>query len=72
MEKFDEFFNKNINVILQSLETFIDMYPQFSVNVVNNNETLDLFYMEMKKLYEDGAFNDGLDENLTIIKMMTI
>lgn len=48
------------------------MYPQFSVNVVNNNETLDLFYMEMKKLYEDGAFNDGLDENLTIIKMMTI
>ena len=72
MEKFDEFFNKNINVILQSLETFIDMYPQFSVNVVNNNETLDLFYMEMKKLYEDGAFNDGLDENLTIIQMMTI
>ena len=61
-----------MNGIVQALETFIDMYPQFSVNVVNNNETLDLFYMEMKKLYEDGAFNDGLDENLTIIQMMTI
>jgi hypothetical protein len=72
MEQFDEFFNKNINVILQSIETFIDMYPQFSIDLVNNNEKLDLFYMEMKKMYEDGTFNEGLDENLTIIKMMTI
>jgi hypothetical protein len=72
VENFDDFFNKNINVILQSLETFIDMYPQFSMGLVNNNETLDLFYSEMKKMYKDGVFNKGFDENLTIIKMMTI
>lgn len=72
MGQFDEFFNKNISVILQSLETFIAMYPQFSISVINNDETLALFYAEMKKMYKDGAFNEGLDENLTIIKMLTI
>ena len=72
MGQFDEFFNKNISVILQSLETFIDMYPQFSIGLVNNNETLDLFYDEMKKMYKEGSFDKGLDENLTIIKMLTI
>lgn len=72
MEKFDEFFNKNINVILKSIETFIDIYPKFSINIINNNEKLNIFYMEMKKMYEDGVFNEGLNENLTVIKMMSI
>lgn len=72
VKNFDDFFNKNISIILQSLETFIDMYPQFSIEIVNNNETLDLFYSEMKRMYQDGEFNKGLDENLTIIKMITI
>jgi hypothetical protein len=72
IDNFDEFFNKNINVILQSLETFIDLYPQFSIRNVDSNETLELFYTEMKKLYKTGVFDSGLDENLTIIKMMAI
>lgn len=69
---FDEFFNKNIDSILQSVETFIDIYPQFSVTLINNNETFKTFYTEMKKMYQEGVFDNGLDENLVIIKMVTI
>lgn len=69
---FDEFFNKNIDSILQSVDTFIDIYPQFSVTIINNNETFKTFYTEMKKMYKEGVFDNGLNENLEIIKMVTI
>lgn len=71
-EGFDEFFNKNIDSILQSVETFLEIYPQFSIRAIDTDETLKIFYAEMKKMYQEGVFDNGLDKNLAIIKMVTI
>ena len=70
--EFDDFFNININDILKSPEAFVTIYPYFSVTQVNSNETLEVFYKELKEAYNNGVFNTGLPENLHVVKMAGI
>ena len=72
VEKFDDFFNININDILKSPEAFVAIYPYFSVTQVNSNETLEVFYKELKEAYNNGVFDAGLPENLHVVKMAGI
>jgi hypothetical protein len=42
------------------------------VNQVNSNETLEVFYKELKDAYNKGVFDTGLAENLHVVKMAGI
>jgi hypothetical protein len=72
LSEFDDFFNVHINDILKSSEAFVTMYPYFSVKQVNSNETLEVFYKELKEAYNKGIFDTGLSENLHVVKMAGI
>lgn len=72
LSEFDDFFNININDILKSPEAFVAIYPYFSVIQVNSNETLEVFYKELKEAYNNGVFDTGLPENLHVVKMAGI
>lgn len=72
LSEFDDFFNVHINVILKSPEAFVTIYPYFSVKQVNSNETLEVFYKELKEAYNKGIFDNGLSENLHVVKMAGI
>lgn len=72
LSEFDDFFNININDILKSPEAFVAIYPYFSVTQVNSNETLEVFYKELKEAYNNGVFDAGLPENLHVVKMAGI
>lgn len=69
---FDDFFNTNINEILKSPEAFIMIYPYFSITHVNSPETLEIFYKELKESYNKGIFDNGLADNLQVVKMAGI
>lgn len=70
--EFDDFFNVHINDILKSPEAFVTIYPYFSVTQINSNETLEIFYKELKEAYNNGVFDTGLPENLHVVKMAGI
>lgn len=69
---FDDFFNNIIVTILKSFPTFLELYPQLDVSQINDNTSFEKFSENMKKLYADGIFDVGLEDNLSLIRMMTI
>lgn len=72
IDKFDQFFNKiSWNVFLYN-QTFLEIYPQFSIRDIKTSENCEIFYMELKDLYSKGVFDNGLNENMTVLEMVGI
>lgn len=69
---FDDFFNQHISTILQSLPTFLELYPQFGIKLIDNANNFKSFYNSLKELYRMGAFNHGFEDNLNVVKMVSI
>lgn len=72
--EFDDFFNGNIKIITNSQDVFFELYPNFSINKIENNNDISLFYKELRQFYQDGLFNksNGFEENLEVLKMAAI
>lgn len=72
--EFDDFFNGNIKIITKSQDVFFELYPNFSINKIENNNDTSLFYKELKQFYQDGIFNksNSFEENLEVLKMVAI
>lgn len=69
--EFDNFFNAIVDKIAVSPNSFLEAIPQFKVRKINSDETLTVFYDELRKLYEKGLLND-LDDIFKVVKMAAI
>lgn len=72
IDKFDQFFNKISWKAFLYNQTFLEMYPYFSISDIKTAENCEIFYMELKDLYLKGLFDNGLNENMTVLEMVGI
>lgn len=69
--EFDNFFNSIIDTVVLAPNTFIELTSQFSIKKINNNESLAIFYDELRDLYEKGLLVN-LENNLEVVRMAAI
>jgi len=69
--EFDNFFNNIVDKLAVSPNAFLEAMPQFKVRKINSDETLMVFYDELRNLYENGLLND-LDDIFEVVKMAAI
>lgn len=69
MNLFDEFFNVNISIILNTFNVFKELYPYFNFNDINSNSYLASFYLTLKDMYHNNIFDKNFEENMNVLKM---
>lgn len=70
-DDFDNFFNKIIDTVILSPNTFLEITPQFTVKKLNNSENFEIFYDELRAIYEKGLFVN-IDNDLEVVRMAAI
>lgn len=66
---FDDFFNNNISLILNTFNVFKELYPYFDFNNIDSNYSLASFYLKLKDIYINDAFEKNFEENINVLKM---
>jgi hypothetical protein len=69
---FDGFFNHNVYDIFNAINTFLELYPQFEMNCINKNTDFSIFYDKLRQFYNEGLFDNKFEENINVLKMMSI
>lgn len=69
MNLFDEFFNVNISIILNTFNVFKELYPYFDFNNIDSNDSLASFYLQLKDMYINDVFEKNFEENINVLKM---